>query len=135
MLSSAVVDVTPSKMFNSAAVLVTPSRILSSAAVEVTPSRILSSAVVTVAPSRILSSAAVEVVASDTAPDETVKSSELNDATPLLDVLASSPAIVMVLPVAEVSMPSPPATVNVSESRSMAIVPESVVASRSCAVT
>ena len=83
----------------------------------------------------MLSSAAVDVVARLTAPLETVKSSELNEATPLLDVLASSPAIVIVLLDAEVSIPSPPAMVNVSLSKSIAIVPLSVVASKSCAVT
>ena len=61
----------------------------SSAAVLVTPSRMFNSAVVTVAPSSILSSAAVEVVASVTAPLETLKSSELNEAIPLLLVVAS----------------------------------------------
>ena len=81
-----------------------------------------------------------------TAPPETVKSFELNDAIPLFDVVASSPltvavpleydtsipspaptittpllvaeessaAIVTVVPVAEVSIPSPPLIVNVS---------------------
>ncbi len=93
-----------------------------------------SSAVVAVTPSRILSSAAVEVVARLTAPLETVKSSESKDATPLLDVDASSPAIVTVLPVAEVSMPSPPAIVKVSLSKSIAIVPLSDVTSKSSAV-
>ena len=122
-------------MLSSAVVAVTPSRRLSSVAVAVTPSRILSSAVVTVAPSRIFSSAAVDVVASVTAPLDTLKSSELNDAIPLLVVVASSPAIVIALPVAEVSIPSPPVTVSVSESKSIAIVPESVVTSKSCAVT
>jgi len=134
-LMSAALAVTPSKIFNSAAVLVTPSRILSSAAVLVTPSKIFSSAVVTVAPSRIFNSAAVDVVARLTAPLETVKSSELNDAIPLLDVVASSPAIVIVLEVADVSIPSPPATVNVSLSKSIAIVPLSVVTSKSSAVS
>ena len=42
---------------------------------------------------------------------------------------------VTVLPVALESRPVPPATVSVSLSRSIAIVPESVVISRSCAVT
>ena len=60
-----------------------------------------------------------------TAPLDTAKLSELNEATPLLDVDASSPAIVTVLPVAEVSMPSPPAIVKVSLSKSIAIVPVS----------
>ena len=70
-----------------------------------------------------------------TAPELTLKSSELNDATPLLDVDASSPVIVIVVQVAEVSIASPPDMVNVSESKSISIVPLSVVASRSCAVT
>ena len=43
-----------------------------------------------------------------TAPDVTEKLSEEKLATPLLDVLASSPAIVSVVPVADVSIPSPP---------------------------
>ena len=43
-----------------------------------------------------------------TAPDETAKSSELNEAIPLLDVVASSPAIVKVGPEIVVSIPSPP---------------------------
>ena len=47
-----------------------------------------------------------------TAPEDTVKSSELKDAIPLLDAVASSPAIVTVAPDAEVSIPSPPAIVN-----------------------
>ena len=88
-----------------------------------------------VVPSSKLSSAAVEVVASVTAPLATLKSSELNEAIPLLDVVASSPVIVIVLPVAEVSTPSPPDIVKVSLSKSIAIVPLSVVASKSCAVT
>ena len=66
-----------------------------------------------------------------TAPELTLKSSELNDATPLLDVDASSPGIVIVVPDAEVSIPSPPDTVSVSESKSISIVPLSVVASKS----
>ena len=135
MFNSAAVEVTPSRILSSAAVLVTPSRILSSAAVLVTPSKILSSAVVTVAPSRILSSAAVDVVARLTAPLETVKSLESKDAIPLLDVVASSPAIVIVLEVADVSIPSPPATVSVSLSKSIAIVPLSDVTSKSSAVS
>ena len=49
-----------------------------------------------------------------TAPDETAKSSELNDATPLFDVVASSPAIVIKLPVTVVSTPSPPTILNSS---------------------
>ena len=135
LLAITVPFVIPSIRLMSVALAVTPSKMLSSAAVEVTPSKIFNSAVVTVAPSRMLSSAAVDVVARLTAPLETVKSSELNEATPLLDVLASSPAIVIVLLEAEVSIPSPPAIVNVSLSKSIAIVPLSVVASKSCTVT
>ena len=135
MFNSAVVEVTPSRIFNSAVVEVTPSSKFNSVAFAVTPSKILSSAVVTVAPSRMFNSAAVEVVARLTAPLETVKSSELNEAIPLLDVVASSPAIVIVLEVADVSIPSPPATVNVSLSKSIAIVPLSVVTSKSSAVS
>ena len=56
-----------------------------------------------------LSTPSVAIV---TAPEDTVKSSELKDATPLLDAVASSPAIVIVAPDAEVSIPSPPAIVN-----------------------
>ena len=43
-----------------------------------------------------------------TSPDDTEKSSELNEAIPLLDVEASSPDIVNMLPVIAVSTPSPP---------------------------
>ena len=70
-----------------------------------------------------------------TSPEETVKSVPSKVATPAFVSVASSPAIVIVLPVAEVSIPSPPAIVNVSLSKSIAIVPLSVVASKSCAVT
>ena len=56
-----------------------------------------------------------------TAPLDTAKLSELNEATPLFEVVASSPAIVIVFPVAEVSMPSPPAIVRVSVSKSIAV--------------
>ena len=70
-----------------------------------------------------------------TAPEDTEKLSEENDATPLADVVASSPAMVTVLPVAELFNPEPPATVSVSESRSIAIEPLSVVMSKSSAVT
>ena len=75
------------------------------------------------------------MVVTVTAPLDTAKLSELKEATPLLLVEASSPAIVIALPVAEVSMPSPPETVKVSPSKSIAIVPLSVVTSKSCAVT
>jgi hypothetical protein len=37
-----------------------------------------------------------------------VKLSELNDATPLFEVVASSPAIVIMFPTIDVSIPSPP---------------------------
>ena len=43
----------------------------------------------------------------DTAPEETEKSVLVNEAIPLLDVEASSPAIVKVSPEAVVSIPSP----------------------------
>ena len=49
-------------------------------------------------------------------------------------VLASSPVTVTIFPVAEVSIPSPPIIDSVSESRSIAIVPLSVVRSKSSAV-
>ena len=51
-----------------------------------------------------------------TAPEETAKLSLENDATPLLDVLASSPAIVNKLPVRVVSSPYPPIILNSSPS-------------------
>ena len=41
-----------------------------------------------------------------TTPEDTLKSVELNDAIPLLDVLASSPATVTIEPDMEVSIPS-----------------------------
>ena len=69
-----------------------------------------------------------------TAPDETVKSVESKEATPLFEAVASSAAIVRVFPVADVSIPSPPAIVSVSLSRSIAIVPLSDVKSKSSAV-
>ena len=49
-----------------------------------------------------------------TAPDVTVNLLVSNDAMPLFDVVASSPAIVSVVHVAEVSIPSPPAIVRLS---------------------
>ena len=71
-----------------------------------------------------------------TAPLDTAKLSELKLATPLLDVLASSPAIVISLPEILVSIPSPPATDKVSLSKSIAILlPLSAEISKSCAVT
>ena len=70
-----------------------------------------------------------------TSPEETEKLSDEKLAIPLLEVEASSPAIVNVVPVADVSIPSPPDTVNDSESKSISIVPESDIKSKSCAVT
>ena len=58
-----------------------------------------------------------------TTPLDTLKLSELNEATPLFDVLASSPAIVIVSPLALVSIPSPPAIVSVSVVVSATAVP------------
>ena len=49
-----------------------------------------------------------------TAPLDTVKCELLNDARPLLDVLASSPAMVITLSPTVVSIPSPPVKVKVS---------------------
>ena len=70
-----------------------------------------------------------------TAPLDTAKLSELNDATPLLDVEASSPAIVTALPVILVSIPSPPDIAKTSLSRSIAILlPLSADISKSSAV-
>ena len=46
-----------------------------------------------------------------------------------------STARVSVVPVADVSIPVPPVTVNESESKSISIVPESDIKSKSCAVT
>ena len=45
-----------------------------------------------------------------TAPEDTEKSADAKEATPLFDVDASSPAIVNVSPETEVSIPSPPVT-------------------------
>ena len=45
-----------------------------------------------------------------TAPDDTEKSADAKEATPLFDVEASSPAIVNVSPETDVSIPSPPVT-------------------------
>ena len=70
-----------------------------------------------------------------TAPEDTEKLSVENEATPLFEELASSAAIVTVVPVAEVSTPSPPVIVRVSESRSMSIEPLSVAISKSSAVS
>lgn len=49
-----------------------------------------------------------------TTPDVTLKLSVLNDAIPLLALVASSAATVIVLSTTEVSMPSPPEIVKVS---------------------
>ena len=87
-------------------------------------------AVSSVDPSPTAPKAAGEVTRC-TSPEVTEKSAESKEATPLLDDEASSPAIVTVVPVAEVSIPSPPAMVIVSESRSISIVPLSVETSRS----
>ena len=59
-----------------------------------------------------------------TTPELTAKLSELNDATPLLDVVASSPATVIVLPDTDVSIPSPAVIVNVSPRLTALAVPE-----------
>ena len=58
-----------------------------------------------------------------TAPDDTEKSPLSKDATPLLDAVASSAAIVNVSPETEVSIPSPPDTVNVSPKSTALVVP------------
>ena len=50
--------------------------------------------------------------------------SELNDAIPLLDVVASSPATVIILPDTVVSIPSPAVSVNVSPRLAALAVPE-----------
>lgn len=54
-----------------------------------------------------------------TAPLDTEKLSELKEAIPLFDVVASSPLTVKVCPEATVSIPSPEAIVNVCESKSI----------------
>ena len=61
----------------------------------------------------------------DTAPAVTVKSVELNEATPLFVYVASSADTVIVLFVTATSIPSPPATVNVSVNKSTVSVPVS----------
>ena len=61
----------------------------------------------------------------DTAPDVTVKSVALNEATPLFVSVASSAETVIVLFVTATSIPSPPATVNVSVKRLTVSVPVS----------
>ena len=59
-----------------------------------------------------------------TSPDETVKSVASKDAIPLLVSEASSAETVNVLPETEVSIPSPPAIVNVSFAKLIAIFVE-----------
>ena len=71
----------------------------------------------------------------DTAPLVTEKWSDEKDAIPFAAGVASSPLIVSVVPVAAVASPVPPATVRLSLSRSISIVPLSDIKSRSCAVT
>ena len=58
-----------------------------------------------------------------TAPADVSKCAELNEATPLFDVEASSPAIVMVLSVTVVSIPSPPENVMVSPVLTESLLP------------
>ncbi len=70
-----------------------------------------------------------------TAPEETEKLSDEKLATPLLEVLASSPAIVNVVPVADVSIPSPPETVNDSDPDQCLLFLNQILKSKSCAVT
>ncbi len=71
-----------------------------------------------------------------TAPEETEKLSDEKLATPLLEVLASSPAIVNVFPVADVSIPSPPKLLMIQNPDQCYGVPESdILKSKSCAVT
>src|SRR5210317_992088 len=71
----------------------------------------------------------------DTAPELTEKSVELNDAIPFVDVVASSPLIVIVFVEATVEIPVPPAIVSVSESKSIDCAsPESAATSKSSAV-
>ena len=58
-----------------------------------------------------------------TAPDDTAKLSELKDATPLLDVVASSPAIVISSSLTVVSIPSPPENVRVPPVEKVSLLP------------
>ena len=58
-----------------------------------------------------------------TAPDETSKSAEAKDAIPLLDAVASSPAIVIALFATVVSIPSPPKNVRVSPVLNVSLEP------------
>ena len=71
------------------------------------------------------------IVFTDTAPEDTVKSVESKDATPLLVVEASSPEIVTILLVTAVSIPSPPVNVSVSLIRDTVSVPLSPAISSS----
>src|SRR5210317_31717 len=57
-----------------------------------------------------------------TSPEDTAKFAELNDATPMFDVVANSPEIVSVLEVITVSIPSPPTIDNVSPSATSSVV-------------
>ena len=66
----------------------------------------------------------------DTAPAVTVKSVELNEATPLFVYVASSADTVIVLFVTATSIPSPPDTVSVSVRRSTVSVPVSPATER-----
>jgi len=68
-----------------------------------------------------------------TAPEDTEKSVESKEATPLLLDVASSAAIVTVVPVALVSIPSPPVKVKVSPIVAAAL-PESLARVISLAV-
>ena len=66
-----------------------------------------------------------------TAPVVTVKSASAKEAIPLLDVVASSPDIVIVLFVTAVSIPSPPLIVSVSVRRlTVSVVPVSAAIER-----
>ncbi len=66
-----------------------------------------------------------------TAPEDTVKSVESKDATPLLLEVANSPEIVTTLLVIAVSIPSPPVNVRVSLMRETVSVPLSPAISSS----
>ena len=90
-----------------------------SPAANVNPSPMLAAAVEESSAVRVISFA-------DTAPLDTVKFVELKDAIPLLLVLASSPAMVIVLSDTVVSIPSPPVKVKVSLIReTLSLLPES----------
>lgn len=60
-----------------------------------------------------------------TTPLETVKSALAKDAIPLFEVVANSPAIVIVLSLTVVSIPSPPVNVNVCPVLNVSLLPES----------